>query len=275
MRKLTILFLLLVCVSGLFACSFAAGEKPYKNLTTAEVSSATVQLTPPDKKIQIEDIGELVELLKSVMIYDVDNSYTEYDGQSVVFTLMMADGSQTNIMAYNPFLVIDGTGYQTEYEPCEALNEYANRLLNAENSTVILEEPPALTVISDETAVGALLGSYAWQIRNGDGTSTAMNADSAHPLDCKDVLLPLETTEKTAALNFSETPDSILNVQCWSDAHWSDPAAKSEAVAVRGNTIELKSGGYIYEITAQWDAENGYGGTAHYMVYIKSDSYEE
>ena len=34
------------------------------------------------------------------------------------------DGTQTDIMAYNPFIVIDGIGYKTKYEPCEALNSY-------------------------------------------------------------------------------------------------------------------------------------------------------
>ena len=64
----------------------------------------------------------MVEYLKDVVIYNEDNSYKEYSGQGVIFTLNMTDGTQTSIMAYNPFLVIDGIGYKTKYEPCEALN---------------------------------------------------------------------------------------------------------------------------------------------------------
>lgn len=225
-------------------------------------------MSPPDKTIQITEIKELVEYLKDVVIYNEDNSYTEYVGQGVTFTLTMTDGTQTEITAYNPFLVIDGAGYKTDYEPCEALNNYANKLLNAENANIILEGPPALAVVSDETNMGALLGTYSWQKMNSDGTITATDADSAHPLDCKDFLLPYETTEATATLNFTESPDRILSVRCWSDEHWADPTANSEAVAVRGNVIELKSGGYIYEVTAEWDADNGYGGTANYSLYL-------
>lgn len=92
---------------------------------------------------------ELVEYLKDVVIYKKDNSYTEYAGQGVTFTLTMSDGTQTQIMAYNPFLVIDGVGYRTKYEPCEALNNYANRLLDDENANIILEEPPASAIIQD------------------------------------------------------------------------------------------------------------------------------
>ena len=39
-------------------------------------------------------------------------------------------------MEYNPFLVIDGVGYKTKYEPCEALNHYANRLLEEEDAMI-------------------------------------------------------------------------------------------------------------------------------------------
>ena len=139
-----------------------------------------------------------------------------------------------------------------------------------ENGTAILKKPPALTVVSGQTAMDALPGAYSWQVKNADGSFTEMRADSAHPLDCKDRLPPLETTEMTAALRFPEEPDSIVSVQCWRDEHWSDPAANSEAVTVNGNTMELRSGGYIYEIIAQWSTKSGYGGTAHYSIYIKT-----
>ena len=148
----------------------------------SEIVSATVRLTPPDTTIQIEEIEELTEYLNDVVIYNEDNSYTEYSGQGVIFTLKLSDGSQTEIMAYNPFFVIDGVGYKTKYEPCQALSAYANKLLNDENANIIIEEPPGLTVISDETAFDTLLGTYVWQKRNSDGTSTETQADSPHPL---------------------------------------------------------------------------------------------
>ena len=48
-----------------------------------------------------------------------------------MFTLTMADGSQEKITACNPFVIINGIGYKTKYEPCEQLSRYANKLLNA------------------------------------------------------------------------------------------------------------------------------------------------
>lgn len=132
MRKRAMIISFICILSAIVIVMAAAafsGRKPYKNLDSSKVVSAMVQLIPPDKTIQITEMTELVNLLKDVVIYQEDNSYTEYCGQGVIFTLTMADGTQTSIMAYNPFLVIDGVGYKTKYEPCEALNQYANMLL--------------------------------------------------------------------------------------------------------------------------------------------------
>ncbi len=73
-------------------------KKPYKNLDAAQIVSAKVSLTPPGKTVEIDDIHKLADYLNDVVIYNEDNSYTEYAGQAVVFTLTMADGTQTEIM---------------------------------------------------------------------------------------------------------------------------------------------------------------------------------
>lgn len=155
---------------------FSSGRKPFKDMELSEIASATVWLSPPDKTILITDIEELINYLNDVVVYNKDNSYTESCGQGVIFTLTMADGTQTEIMAYNPFLVIDGVGYKTKYESCQARNGYANRLLNERDTMIILEKPPALDVIINNTCNSTLLGIYSWQCKNNDGTFTNMEA---------------------------------------------------------------------------------------------------
>lgn len=255
---------------GMTGCAASIGKKPFKDLKASEISFATVCLTPPDKTLQITNLEELTEYLKATIIYKKDNSYTEYAGQGVLYTLTMTDGTQTKIMAYNPFLVIDGVGYQTKYQPCKKLNQYANRLMDEENVPVILEKPPALSIMAGHTSIGALLGTYSWQHKNRDGSISGENANGAHPLDCKDLFVPFETTETAATLHFSENPDKILNVRCWSEAHYANPTAKSQKVSVDGYKIILKPGGYIYEVKAEWNRESGYGGIAYYSFYVKT-----
>jgi hypothetical protein len=129
-KKNKILIVLLACaiIAGI-VCIVLSGKKPFKDFSATNVESATVLLIPPNETIQITDIEELTEYLRNVVIYNEDNSYTEYSGQGVIFTLAMTDGTQVEVEAYNPFIIIDGVGYKCKYEPCEALNNYANRLL--------------------------------------------------------------------------------------------------------------------------------------------------
>lgn len=257
------------------------GGRPFRTLDASGITYATVCLTPPDATLEIPDIEKLTGLLQNVVVYSRDDSYTEYCGQGVTFTLTFADGTQTQIMAYNPFLVIDGAGYRTEYAPCEALNQYANDLLSSGEAVTVLAQPPAMAVIGtlDETYHSALQGGYSWQSRNADGTVTDTEADGAHPLSCKAQLSPaLEMTfDHTLNLIFPEgaAPDEIVRVRCWSDASWGKTSARGEAVRVQGTAagggyaIALKPGGYIYEVTARWDTAGGYGGTASYAFYVK------
>ena len=116
----------LVLIGSVMLIAFQ-GRKPLKNI---ELVSATVQLMPPDKTIQINDLDELEDLLEDIVIYNQDDSYTKYVGQAVVFSVTMLDGSQMEVTAYNPFVIIDGVGYRCKYEPCEKLNSFANGLLN-------------------------------------------------------------------------------------------------------------------------------------------------
>lgn len=106
------------------------GCRPFRKLDAADIAAASVRLTPPDVTIQLDrtEIETLSGLLREVRVTRRDDSYTQYCGQGVTFALTMADGTETRVMAYNPFLVIDGAGWRTAYAPCEALNHFANEL---------------------------------------------------------------------------------------------------------------------------------------------------
>lgn len=128
-KRWLILINFIIAVMIMITFSIFAGKRPYKDFQTSDIVCASVHLTPPDKTVEINDIEELVTILKDIVIYGEDNSYTEYAGQATSFTLVMKNGSTEKITAYNPFIIINGTGYKAKYEPCERLNNYANKLL--------------------------------------------------------------------------------------------------------------------------------------------------
>ena len=107
------------------------GRRPFRELEAADIAAASVTLMPPDVTLELDEaeIETLAELLGDLRITWPDQSYTEYAGQGVQFTVTFADGTETEVTDYNLFLIIDGTGWRTAYEPCEALNRFANELL--------------------------------------------------------------------------------------------------------------------------------------------------
>ena len=107
------------------------GRKPFRGLEVSDIAAASVTLMPPDVTLALDEaeIEALAELLGEVRITRRDQSWTEYAGQAAQFTVTFTNGTVTEVTAYNPFLIMDGTGYRTAYEPCEALNHFANELL--------------------------------------------------------------------------------------------------------------------------------------------------
>ena len=132
MKRSIRIFIFAVClivILGIVLATGVLGRKPFKNLAPAQVQPAQVRLGPPDQTIQITEIKELTDYLNQVVIYRKDDSYTQYAGQSCTFTITKTDGTVLEVTAFNPFIIIDGVGYRCKYDPCEALNRYANTLL--------------------------------------------------------------------------------------------------------------------------------------------------
>ncbi|MDE7321069.1 MAG: hypothetical protein K2N46_15230 [Lachnospiraceae bacterium] len=126
--SISIIVVLIICI--ILIGKSLIGSHPFKNLTVEEIAGATVELYPPDTKAELnsQEIEDLVGILHEVVIYKEDNSYTEYNGQGVVFEITKTDGTITRINAYNPFIIIDGVGYKTKYEPCEQLSRLGNNI---------------------------------------------------------------------------------------------------------------------------------------------------
>lgn len=135
----------------------------------------------------------------------------------------------------------------------------------------IFKAPPALRLVSEGVTAPVNLGTHSWSYDLGDGTSAGVCCDHAHPLDCKKYVTPIELYQRAAWLAFEDDPDSVT-IHCWPDSKWGQTQAESEPVEFDGLSLELRPGGYIYEVIAKWD-DNGasYYGTAYYYFYAIVD----
>lgn len=141
----------------------------------------------------------------------------------------------------------------------------------------MLTEPPTLAVNAYRAGIQALRGTYSWHYAQGDGTDIEIEADSAHPLSLKGQLPRLtlgpsalsHVAPNVVTLLFDVAPDAV-SVRCWSDEYWGETDAPAEAVPetwAEYRSLELREGGYIYEITAVWNSSDRWGGTATYSFY--------
>jgi len=138
---------------------------------------------------------------------------------------------------------------------------------------VSFAEPPALEVEYDGGKLTANLGTYSWMYQINAEEWTGVCADSAHPLQCEAQTEAATAFDTRAVLRFADAPDQ-LTVQCWPDSKWGYPQASGRAVSVSEMQLELKPGGYIYEIAATWNDDGGpHYGTAYYFFYMVLDDH--
>lgn len=100
-------------------------------------------------------------------------------------------------------------------------------------------EPPVL-VIDDRSgnSIQANTGTYSWIYDNGDGTQTGVCADSAHPLEWQEFMVPMTTTGDTIELKFAVPPQEY-SVYRWNESCWYDVNAISEGVETDGYKIDI------------------------------------
>lgn len=106
-------------------------RKPFAGLTESEIEKITVSAYPPGKEFELsaEQVKTAVTLLSDLEIYQFDNSYTAYYGQTVSIFVAKKDGTAVQLDVLTPFAVIDSTGYLANEETLGKLTDFANEIL--------------------------------------------------------------------------------------------------------------------------------------------------
>lgn len=131
-KILTIAAIILAVALNMTIGTWVIGRKPFKNLNADDIQSISIHLWPPNESMDLTEaeIEELVSLLQKVEIHHPTWMHHASGGQSNVMTIIFQDGSVKKVNQFGSILIIDGMGYRAEYEPNEALNQFANKLFN-------------------------------------------------------------------------------------------------------------------------------------------------
>lgn len=131
------------------------------------------------------------------------------------------------------------------------------------------EAPPELTVTAGEASCTALRGGWSWNYQLEDGSYSGAIADSVHPLEAREITPVLETSEPEAALTFALEPDAVA-ARRWPEEAWGDADAPGEDVSLDGDTLPLRPGGWLYQVSASWDRMPGFAGDCQHSFFVRS-----
>lgn len=132
-RIVVILAGLALALGLLIWYAFFRGNRPFAGLEAGDLRAASVRLSPPDVTLELTEAEreELAGLLQKAVTHRRDDSWREYAGQGVTYTLEFADGTVRTVTEFYPFLIVDGVGYRASHDPCQALSQFGNRILSA------------------------------------------------------------------------------------------------------------------------------------------------
>lgn len=149
-------------------------------------------------------------------------------------------------------------------------------------------EPPELTVTNAQGAsITAMGGSYDWDYEAEGGQRTGAIACGMHPLDetLRDstpaLEMPIAVSASfyyTVTLDFGDCAPDSITLRYWNEQCWGDTQATAEKLTVQRQddgtyTAELFPSVGIFEVDAQWDAED-YCGRAFYSFCTKAKGSE-
>lgn len=131
----------------------------------------------------------------------------------------------------------------------------------------VYDSPPEAKLHYPDGTVTLMQGSFSWKTVV-DGQEQMVIADTAHPLQLKNLLQPITMSGeyvKVEIVDFPITPESV-RICCWQDTVWGQTDTPAEELLDDDLVFDVKPGGYIYQITVKF-AEYG---SVNYYAYIRN-----
>lgn len=132
-RKILVVAAIVLAVALIMTIGiWVIGRKPFKDMQVEDIESVSIHLWPPNETRELngDEIEELVLLLQQAEIHHPTWMHHASGGQSNIMTITFHDGSVKEVNQFGSILIIDGMGYRAEYEPNEAISQFANKLIN-------------------------------------------------------------------------------------------------------------------------------------------------
>lgn len=130
-RLRIIIVLILTLVIG-FLLYFIYSEKPFKTIDANEIEEIKVFAIPPEKEVVLSEaeVEKIIPLLQNLKTSKPGYKTSALAGQTVRITVQKKDGTIIEIFNVgNVQIIINDRSYRADYESAEAINNFANKVL--------------------------------------------------------------------------------------------------------------------------------------------------
>lgn len=105
--------------------------KPFLHLNSGDVQQMLVFAAPPETTVELtsDEIGEAVNFLKDLVVYQPNYKADFTAGQIVRFTIIYADGTTDEMAVSGNTVSLSGKSYRVNYKSAEALNVFSNQVI--------------------------------------------------------------------------------------------------------------------------------------------------
>ena len=131
-KRLPIIIVLIVVLTISVLSWFLYSARPFETITVNDIQEVKVYAIPPEEEVVLSEaeVERVVSLLQNLKISKPGYKVFALSGQTVRITVQKMDGSIIEISNVgNVQIIIDGISYRADYESAEAINNFANKVL--------------------------------------------------------------------------------------------------------------------------------------------------
>lgn len=131
-KKLLIVAVVILAITSAILGWLLYSARPFETMNVNEIEEIKVFAIPPEEEVVLSEaeVESIVPLLQNLRISKPGYKVFALSGQTVRITVQKMDGSIIEISNVgNVQIIIDGRSYRAEYESAEAINNFANKVL--------------------------------------------------------------------------------------------------------------------------------------------------
>ena len=131
-KNLSIIIVIILSLSIGVLSYFLFFDRPFETITVNEIEEIKVYAIPPEAEVVLSEseVEGVVPLLQNLKVSKPGYKAFALSGQTITITLKKTNDSITEISNVgNVQIIIDGKSYRADYKFAEAINNFANKVL--------------------------------------------------------------------------------------------------------------------------------------------------